>query len=106
MFLCALVLLYSHHGRETISCLAYHHLKKGFVVVTTFLLIGRKLLAQLFPFCQDTCLIVLHKITSLNPLILGCVAGSILLRKAATAAFASKRRATLTTDIIEFLGPR
>lgn len=41
---------------------------------------------------------------SLNPLILGCVAGSILLRKAATAAFASKKRATLTTDIIEFLG--
>ncbi|KAJ4766604.1 ATP-dependent (S)-NAD(P)H-hydrate dehydratase [Rhynchospora pubera] len=42
--------------------------------------------------------------TSLNPLILGCVAGSVLLRKAALRAFLSQKRATLTTDIMEFLG--
>ncbi|KAJ3671497.1 hypothetical protein LUZ60_007576 [Juncus effusus] len=41
---------------------------------------------------------------SLNPLILGCVAGSLLVRKAASLAFKNKKRATLTTDIIEYLG--
>ncbi|XP_077241849.1 pfkB-like carbohydrate kinase family protein [Tasmannia lanceolata] len=39
-----------------------------------------------------------------NPMVLGCIAGSALLRKAASLAFANKKRATLTTDIIEFLG--
>ncbi|XP_074320052.1 ATP-dependent (S)-NAD(P)H-hydrate dehydratase [Silene latifolia] len=40
----------------------------------------------------------------MNPTVLGCVAGSALLRKAASAAFENKRRSTLTTDIIEYLG--
>ncbi|MQL73555.1 hypothetical protein Taro_005918 [Colocasia esculenta] len=39
-----------------------------------------------------------------NPMVLGCIAGSALLRKAASLAFVHKKRATLTTDIIEFLG--
>uniref|UniRef100_A0A1D1XGB6 ATP-dependent (S)-NAD(P)H-hydrate dehydratase n=2 Tax=Anthurium amnicola TaxID=1678845 RepID=A0A1D1XGB6_9ARAE len=42
--------------------------------------------------------------SSSNPMVLGCIAGSVLLRKAAYLAFADKKRATLTTDIIEFLG--
>ncbi|KAK1266261.1 ATP-dependent (S)-NAD(P)H-hydrate dehydratase [Acorus gramineus] len=41
-----------------------------------------------------------------NPMILGCIAGSTLLRKAASLAFKDKKRATLTTDIIECLGRR
>lgn len=40
----------------------------------------------------------------MNPTVMGCMAGSILLRKAALLAFASKRRSTLTSDIIELLG--
>ncbi|XP_078446710.1 pfkB-like carbohydrate kinase family protein isoform X3 [Wolffia australiana] len=42
--------------------------------------------------------------SSSNPMILGCIAGSALLRKAASLAFADKKRATLTSDIIESLG--
>ncbi|KAL7105158.1 hypothetical protein ACP275_07G027600 [Erythranthe tilingii] len=38
------------------------------------------------------------------PTVLGCIAGSVLLRKAASHAFENKRRSTLTTDIIEHLG--
>ncbi|XP_073013114.1 ATP-dependent (S)-NAD(P)H-hydrate dehydratase isoform X2 [Typha latifolia] len=41
---------------------------------------------------------------SLNPMVLGCIAGSTLLRRSAALAFENKKRATLTTDIIEFLG--
>ncbi|KAL3648935.1 hypothetical protein CASFOL_005338 [Castilleja foliolosa] len=41
-----------------------------------------------------------------SPTVLGCVAGSVLLRKAASHAFESKGRSTLTTDIIEHLGRR
>ncbi|KQJ88687.1 ATP-dependent (S)-NAD(P)H-hydrate dehydratase isoform X1 [Brachypodium distachyon] len=41
---------------------------------------------------------------SVNPMILGCIAGSLLLRKAAGLAFEKKKRSTVTTDIIEFLG--
>ncbi|GFP83992.1 ATP-dependent (s)-NAD(P)H-hydrate dehydratase [Phtheirospermum japonicum] len=40
----------------------------------------------------------------MSPTVLGCVAGSVLLRKAASHAFESKGRSTLTTDIIEHLG--
>ncbi|KAL3626228.1 hypothetical protein CASFOL_029777 [Castilleja foliolosa] len=39
-----------------------------------------------------------------NPMVLGCMAGSVLLRKAASYAFECKGRSTLTTDIIEQLG--
>ncbi|XP_022762013.1 ATP-dependent (S)-NAD(P)H-hydrate dehydratase isoform X3 [Durio zibethinus] len=39
-----------------------------------------------------------------NPTVLGCIAGSALLRKAASLAFEHKKRSTLTTDIIECLG--
>ncbi|CAM8915088.1 unnamed protein product [Rhodiola kirilowii] len=39
-----------------------------------------------------------------NPAVLGCIAGSALMRKAASLAFHSKKRSTLTTDIIEYLG--
>nr|GLL46624.1 ATP-dependent (S)-NAD(P)H-hydrate dehydratase-like [Ipomoea trifida] len=39
-----------------------------------------------------------------NPTILGCIAGSVLLRNAAALAFKNKRRSTLTGDIIECLG--
>ncbi|CAI0559802.1 unnamed protein product [Linum tenue] len=39
-----------------------------------------------------------------NPTILGCIAGSALLRKAVSLAFETRKRATLTTDIIECLG--
>ncbi|WMV10440.1 hypothetical protein MTR67_003825 [Solanum verrucosum] len=41
---------------------------------------------------------------SMNPTILGCVAGSALLRYAASMAFDNKKRSTLTGDIIECLG--
>ncbi|KAG9447082.1 hypothetical protein H6P81_013210 [Aristolochia fimbriata] len=39
-----------------------------------------------------------------NPLVLGCIAASVLLRKAATLAFDKKKRSTITGDIIECLG--
>ncbi|XP_043724368.1 ATP-dependent (S)-NAD(P)H-hydrate dehydratase-like [Telopea speciosissima] len=39
-----------------------------------------------------------------NPMVLGCIAASALLRKAASVAFENKKRGTLTTDIIECLG--
>lgn len=42
--------------------------------------------------------------SSLNPMVLGSVSGSALLRKAASLAFQKKKRATLTGDIIECLG--
>ncbi|XAR54643.1 ATP-dependent NAD(P)H-hydrate dehydratase [Bertholletia excelsa] len=42
--------------------------------------------------------------SSMNPTMLGCIAGSVLMRKAASLAFENKRRSTLTTDIIECLG--
>lgn len=41
-----------------------------------------------------------------NPMVLGCIAASALLRKAALAAFEKNKRSTLTTDIIEHLGER
>ncbi|KAK2966893.1 hypothetical protein RJ640_028903, partial [Escallonia rubra] len=40
----------------------------------------------------------------MTPTMLGCIAGSVLMRKAASLAFENKRRSTLTTDIIECLG--
>lgn len=43
-------------------------------------------------------------ISSKNPTMLGCIAGSTLMRKAASLAFENKKRSTLTTDIIECLG--
>ncbi|KAK9933432.1 hypothetical protein M0R45_020630 [Rubus argutus] len=43
-------------------------------------------------------------ISSKNPTMLGCIAGSTLMRKAASFAFENKKRSTLTTDIIECLG--
>ncbi|XP_044497824.1 ATP-dependent (S)-NAD(P)H-hydrate dehydratase isoform X2 [Mangifera indica] len=42
--------------------------------------------------------------SQINPTVLGCIAGSFLLRKAASLAFEHKKRSTLTTDIIEYLG--
>lgn len=39
-----------------------------------------------------------------NPTMWGCIAGSALMRKAASVAFQVKKRSTLTTDIIECLG--
>lgn len=44
--------------------------------------------------------------SSRNPTMLGCIAGSTLMRKAASLAFENKKRSTLTTDIIECLGRR
>ncbi|KAL5990886.1 hypothetical protein ACLOJK_011791 [Asimina triloba] len=41
-----------------------------------------------------------------NAMVLGSIAGSVLLRKAASLAFMDKKRATLPTDIIEHLGKR
>nr|GEV06764.1 ATP-dependent (S)-NAD(P)H-hydrate dehydratase [Tanacetum cinerariifolium] len=41
---------------------------------------------------------------NINPAMLGCIAGSALMRKAASVAFEDKKRSTLTTDIIECLG--
>ncbi|KAJ6688878.1 hypothetical protein OIU85_005319 [Salix viminalis] len=43
-------------------------------------------------------------ISPTNPTMLGCIAGSALLRKAASLAFEDRKRSTLTTDIIECLG--
>lgn len=42
----------------------------------------------------------------MNPTILGCIAASAILRKAASLAFQDKKRSTLTSDIIECLGRR
>ncbi|KAK4266393.1 hypothetical protein QN277_027325 [Acacia crassicarpa] len=39
-----------------------------------------------------------------NPTVLGCVAGSALMRKAASLAFMNKKRSTVTGDIIDCLG--
>ncbi|KAK7387794.1 hypothetical protein VNO78_22587 [Psophocarpus tetragonolobus] len=39
-----------------------------------------------------------------NPTVLGCIAGSTILRKAASLAFSNKKRSTVTGDIIECLG--
>ncbi|XP_020976229.1 ATP-dependent (S)-NAD(P)H-hydrate dehydratase isoform X2 [Arachis ipaensis] len=39
-----------------------------------------------------------------NPAVLGCVAGSAMMRKAASLAFCHKKRSTVTGDIIECLG--
>ncbi|XP_024931402.3 ATP-dependent (S)-NAD(P)H-hydrate dehydratase isoform X1 [Ziziphus jujuba] len=39
-----------------------------------------------------------------NPTVLGCIAASALLRKAASLAFKNNKRSTLTGDIIECLG--
>ncbi|WVZ52611.1 hypothetical protein U9M48_003655 [Paspalum notatum var. saurae] len=39
-----------------------------------------------------------------NPMTLGCIAGSLLLRKSASHAFEKNKRSTVTSDIIEFLG--
>ncbi|KAL9325508.1 hypothetical protein ACSQ67_006153 [Phaseolus vulgaris] len=39
-----------------------------------------------------------------NPTVLGCIAGSTILRKAASLAFLKKKRSTVTGDIIECLG--
>ncbi|CAL5395542.1 unnamed protein product [Camellia sinensis] len=44
--------------------------------------------------------------SAMNPTILGCIAGSALMRKAASLAFENQRRSTLTGDIIECLGRR
>ncbi|KAJ8766339.1 hypothetical protein K2173_022398 [Erythroxylum novogranatense] len=43
-------------------------------------------------------------ISSVNPTVLGCIAASALLRKAASLAFEKNKRSTLTGDIIECLG--
>lgn len=48
----------------------------------------------------------LMNISPRNPTVLGCIAGSALLRKAASLAFNDKKRSTLTGDIIECLGIR
>ncbi|KAJ0230270.1 ATP-dependent [Hirschfeldia incana] len=45
-----------------------------------------------------------HESLSENPAILGSIAASGLLRKAASLAFAKHKRSTLTSDIIECLG--
>ncbi|KAL6970379.1 ATP-dependent NAD(P)H-hydrate dehydratase [Sarracenia purpurea var. burkii] len=42
--------------------------------------------------------------SAMNPTLLGAIAGSALMRKAASLAFENKRRSTLTGDIIECLG--
>ena len=43
---------------------------------------------------------------SSNPVILGAIAGSVLMRKAASLAFEQHKRSTVTTNIIEVLGNR
>ncbi|KAG0494297.1 hypothetical protein HPP92_005291 [Vanilla planifolia] len=45
-----------------------------------------------------------YKLSNVNPMVLGSIAGSALLRKAASFAYANKKRSTLTTDIIDYLG--
>ncbi|CAI9118576.1 OLC1v1020163C1 [Oldenlandia corymbosa var. corymbosa] len=49
---------------------------------------------------QSTC----KEELGLNPTVLGCIAASAILRKAASLAFEEKKRSTLTGDIIECLG--
>ncbi|KAJ1428764.1 ATP-dependent [Sesbania bispinosa] len=39
-----------------------------------------------------------------NPAVLGCIAGSAMMRKAASLAFLDKKRSTVTGDIIQCLG--
>ncbi|KAK7359733.1 hypothetical protein VNO77_01698 [Canavalia gladiata] len=39
-----------------------------------------------------------------NPAVLGCIAGSAMMRKAASLAFSNKKRSTVTGDIIGCLG--
>ncbi|KAK7264513.1 hypothetical protein RJT34_32122 [Clitoria ternatea] len=39
-----------------------------------------------------------------NPTVLGCIAGSAILRRAASLAFSNKKRSSVTGDIIECLG--
>ncbi|MCH90202.1 ATP-dependent (S)-NAD(P)H-hydrate dehydratase, partial [Trifolium medium] len=39
-----------------------------------------------------------------NPAVLGSIAGSAMMRKAASLAFSNKKRSTVTGDIIECLG--
>ncbi|XP_054806650.1 ATP-dependent (S)-NAD(P)H-hydrate dehydratase isoform X2 [Prosopis cineraria] len=41
-----------------------------------------------------------------NPTVLGCIAGSALMRKAASLAFLNNKRSTVTGDIIDCLGKR
>ncbi|XP_042050473.1 ATP-dependent (S)-NAD(P)H-hydrate dehydratase-like isoform X1 [Salvia splendens] len=41
---------------------------------------------------------------SMSATVMGCIAGSVLLRKAASQAFERNRRSMLTTDIIQHLG--
>uniref|UniRef100_A0A2P2K0P5 ATP-dependent S-NADPH-hydrate dehydratase ATP-dependent NADPHX dehydratase n=1 Tax=Rhizophora mucronata TaxID=61149 RepID=A0A2P2K0P5_RHIMU len=43
-------------------------------------------------------------ISPVNPAVMGCIAASALLRKAASLAFEKRKRSTLTSDIIECLG--
>ncbi|KAA8548595.1 hypothetical protein F0562_000279 [Nyssa sinensis] len=50
------------------------------------------------------CILAADGRLSMNPTVLGCIAGSALMRKAASLAFEQKRRSTLTGDIIECLG--
>ncbi|KAG0492122.1 hypothetical protein HPP92_005224 [Vanilla planifolia] len=45
-----------------------------------------------------------YKLSNVNPMVLRSIAGSALLRKAASFAYANKKRSTLTTDIIDYLG--
>lgn len=43
-------------------------------------------------------------LSSKNPAVLGSIAGSAMMRKAASLAFSNKKRSTVTGDIIECLG--
>lgn len=47
---------------------------------------------------------ILEERLSKNPAVVAAVAGSLLLRKAASEAFMQKKRSMVTTDIIEVLG--
>ncbi|CAM6091920.1 unnamed protein product [Calypogeia fissa] len=49
--------------------------------------------------------LTVSKSISTNPAVVAALAGSLILRKAAADAFAKHKRSTLTTDIIESLGP-
>ncbi|XP_047313294.1 ATP-dependent (S)-NAD(P)H-hydrate dehydratase [Impatiens glandulifera] len=44
------------------------------------------------------------ELLDMNPTVLGCIAGSVIMRKAAWLAFEQKRRSTVTADIIDCLG--
>ncbi|KAK7303269.1 hypothetical protein RJT34_14171 [Clitoria ternatea] len=50
--------------------------------------------------------IILLLVGCKNPLVLGCIAESAMMRKAASLAFSNKKRSTVTGDIIECLGKR